>query len=304
MACKIVGFFFRYYLLIFGNSNKSIYVYLKLTKFIKKYKMKMNLLNSILIITILLFVQSLFYSCGNENNSDNNIEDSISEENFITSEENNHEKAVDSNIITSFFKGKNTLPFTVDSNYFVNINDDKNRTELKGEQVKLLTSNMVVYEKFDHIKWDLKSFFEIDSMKAAGTYEDYQNKIDVGMVLYSDAYGIEKVKLNDDTEALIWSNSYSTPDACPYGFGTYIFISVLYKGEITDCTVIGENMSGGDPPSSMSRYIYSMISENLNISYSYKEIYGYEDYNTGEPVIEETNDSFSGKIKDGKISFY
>ena len=75
--------------------------------------MKMNLLNSFLIITILLFVQSLFYSCDSGNNSENNIE-----ENTITSEENNHEKAVDSNIITSFFKGKNTLPFTVDSSYF------------------------------------------------------------------------------------------------------------------------------------------------------------------------------------------
>jgi len=257
-----------------------------------------NLIINICLICFIICTALQLFSCNTNEKDKNEESDTIKR---ITGDETSVD--IESNPILSLFKKTSELPFTIDSTYFSKLTESEDFVRLRTKEVKVLTTSFNKYEKFSNIEWNLKSFFELDSMKEAGTYEEYKNIIDIGMTMYSDAYAIEKFKLGPNTFALIWIISYSTMDACPYASGDIVFLSIFQSETITDCIQIGENMSSGDPPSSMSKTLTSSINDNLIIQFSFIEIYEEEDYETMELINEKNTDNFSAKIKEGIVIF-
>jgi hypothetical protein len=221
---------------------------------------------------------------------------------FTKDEQENKQSIESANPIVNFFTHANSLPLQIDSSYFDQISDNDLKV-LKTKQVKELTSVLNRHEAFDQMNWELKSFYELDSIKDAGTYEAYKENIDLAMTMYSDAYAYDKIQFDKETIGLIWLLSSSTMDACPFASGTIYFLSILHKGKITDCILIAESITAGDPPSGMSRYIYSKINKDMNIHFASREIIEEEDWDTGEMIIEENVNIYNAYVSKGKIKF-
>lgn len=139
-----------------------------------------------------------------------------------------------------------TLPFKAKSEIFEKFDAS---SELSPEQFNLLRSNYQSIYRYDN--WYLDECVEIYEMKQNGSFEEYQNSLDIGMLSDCTAhpYGITRTP-----EAILfyWFIDYSSYEACPYFSGRELFVSKIVDGNVVSCLQMGGDSSGGDPPVSGS----------------------------------------------------
>ena len=140
-----------------------------------------------------------------------------------------------------------SFPFKTDSAYFEDISNNYS-TPLSRQEVIFL-SNSILSTDFTYTSdYIIADFMFIDSLKAIDKYDGYVDTLDLAMTKESDAFVTEKLILDDSTTLLLWYVTYSTYEACPYGYGAYLFASVLQNDKIISCVQLGEDSGGADAP--------------------------------------------------------
>jgi len=157
-------------------------------------------------------------------------------------------QAIDPKIqsLLTHFKEVAKFPVIVDSAFIANI--DKHDS-LGANEVETLAKewfyDSLVFDSRDEVK----TFYTIDSVKAKHTFAAWADKLDVGSIEYANAYGLEKVLLNDSTSLLVWALNYISYPADPNYSGTDIYFTMLNRNTIGQTFMLGGNSLGADPPS-------------------------------------------------------
>lgn len=250
------------------------------------------------ILPIGLFLSLYLFSCGSssidasvENNSeqpDTTKVDSVIEE-VIEIEVDPNRNVID--VEKLFSKAKTTfeLPLKIDSTFLEKhaVTGEESRYNLSSEEAKHLgfsfpnDANLSSSES-----WQIRKFIQIDSFKQINKYEEYLAGLDIGQTKYAIANVFGKVKVNDITEILLWSTDYATYEACPYGYGTYIFGTIFTNFTATQTTILAQKSGGGDPPAWGDDYLESEITDSTIAIYRLEK-WGAEDYDTGEEYTEK-----------------
>ena len=188
-------------------------------------------------------------------------------------------------------------PYTVDT---VLLDSVIQFDSLNGKEVEWLYVSVEKNKLNQSVSYEVEEFLVIDSIKQTGTYATWADQRDIGQTKYSNAYLLHKIHLSDTSDIITWAITYATLEACPYASGTIIFATIFYKGIATSCTLIGEDMGAGDPPSGMTRVITGNISEEGKISLHLKEI-STDSGEEGE-TQEKTENDFIFLIKSGDVN--
>lgn len=186
------------------------------------------------------------------------------------------------------------LPFTLDSNYMESIGEENEI--LTNLEVQYLSSDLINNQITEWSSYDIKSFIDIDSMRLMGTYEEYVDNIDIGMMQESDAYLLHKISVDANSFILLWSISYSTYEACPYASGTVVFGTYFNNNMALNTAVLGEDSGGGDAPYWGSTFITSQITSDHILTNKHEESGGDMDEETGEDIVDVIDKEFEVKL--------
>lgn len=187
------------------------------------------------------------------------------------------------------------LPLTIDSTFaekYIEGYQEELNYNLAGDEANYLSHSFVEDAVTGTSKYDVINFIYMDSLWKAGEdgYQEYQDKLDLGMTRYSVANVVGTVELSDISKLLIWHTDYGTYEACPYGYGICVFATLFTKGVGINTVLVGEFSGGGDPPVWGEKELTSTITAT-SISIKSIDTWGDEDYETGEEIIETVNKS-------------
>jgi hypothetical protein len=182
------------------------------------------------------------------------------------------------------------FPYKMDSLFFVRISNGEFRA-LHSEQIDLLSTNISKSGFSDEYDFRINEFYKIDSLKITGKYNEYAETIDIGMMLYAEAYALYRFKIGE-TECFTWAVTHATQDACPYASGTDIFISFINGAKIISYH-IAEDSGGSDAPVWGSTTIYTKITADgvFNITQVEESCDG-ETNEDGYEIIDTAKKSF------------
>ncbi len=224
-------------------------------------------------ILAFLFITSFTWSCSNENESipaqqinetsDSLYVDSSLVDTLIIIEQSDLREEIDVSKLLAKSNQSFELPLIIDSTFI-------EKYALQGEEAEYnLTYPEAKYLGFEFPdgdlvsggSWRINTFIKIDSMKSVGAYEDYLESLDLGQARYCIGQVIGSLAINSQSQMLIWNLDYATYEACPYGYGTYVFGTIFTNGVGTNTCLLAEESGGGDPPSWGEGYMQTEISD-------------------------------------------
>jgi len=223
---------------------------------------------SYLMVVLVLFV----LSCNNneEISSDekgNNIDqDSLLTDNLIVDtliEIDVDPDRIEINTADLLAKATETfsLPLLIDSTFIEKyaLTGEESAYNLTYKEAKHLGFDSPEADLVSAGSWRINTFINIDSMKSVGAYEDYLESLDLGQARYCIGQVIGSLAINSQSQMLIWNLDYATYEACPYGYGTYVFGTIFTNGVSINTCLLAEESGGGDPPSWGESYMQSEI---------------------------------------------
>ncbi len=187
-----------------------------------------------------------------------------------------------------------SIPLIVDSLFIANASSDDS---LNGKEVMTLAKTWFKHDLNNGYEYELKSFHEIDSLKAKGKYADYLENLDIGMMKDVNCIPLSRYKCGDSTEFFVWAMKYGTYEACPYAAGTVIFTTHVYNGQIVGTFVLGEDMSAGDAPVGMSRLVFSELNSSCLLNLNVKE-----ESDEGDGYTETEIENYEFNFSSGKFN--
>lgn len=95
------------------------------------------------------------------------------------------------------------VPFNLDSAYMSSF-EEVDESTLTNAEVKYLSANLVENKTTNWAINSINSFIEIDSLKLIGSYEEYVDNLDVGMMKESDANCHEKINIDENNFILFY----------------------------------------------------------------------------------------------------
>jgi hypothetical protein len=197
--------------------------------------------------------------------------------------------------LVSLFKTELPLPFIVDSAFLVK---EHYGDSIGGKEMKLLASNVMKHDQLGSLEYDLPDFYNIDSIKATGTYTAWCETLDIAMTKFSKAEAVGKIKYTDETDLLVWMLQQSSYEACPWSNFRTVYITPVHKNKIGQTSVLGESYGAGDPPVSLHRYIYGTVNKDGSIVLDWRE--EHDDMDTTFSELEKRK--YDLLIKDDNIS--
>jgi len=249
------------------------------------------------IFSFLLFVSFLVLTSCSSDPSDKEAlttnKDSIVDSIAFTPEIIEPNPSLDS--LANLFSKTEVLPFSIEAK---NIEKIKLGKKLKSKEVNMLAQSVVKNDLFMDVDYAVEKFNTIDSVKAAGHYEEWQNGLDLGAVKFSEAYCISQVKTGENSSILFWMLDYSTVEACPYSYSKTIYATAIYKNKITETIVFAEQTGGGDAPISFDGALNGTITSESKIILSLRN-----ELDSDEPKIEITEGNYEIELKEGKFTF-
>jgi hypothetical protein len=188
-----------------------------------------------------------------------------------------------------------SLPFNADTAF---IAQAYKNDSLTSAQLRLLINGWGQNKLVQTSAHFLNDFYEIDSVKALGKYQEWCEKLDIGMTQDVKAYALKQLELNATTRILVWALVYHSYPACPHFAGTTVFYTVVYNGAPGQSFLLGEVMGGGDPPSSMESTITGLIGKEGHVELNKYELM---DEDMDQPTVEVAESRFVMNIGAGTV---
>lgn len=165
------------------------------------------------------------------------------------------------------YYGLKELPFAIDSSFFAadsSMNfDDGNLTV---NEVKFLSARMAYDEASSREKHYLNDFYRIAEAKAGGTYENFKEKLDIGMTENATCRSIGRLEFGDTMGLVLWEVMYKSFDACPFYTGHHVLGTLVKDGQAVYCMNLASRESGADAPMSFEMYQLASVSNNAVIT--------------------------------------
>ena len=263
------------------------------------------MINNALIFSLLIIV----LSCS-ESKKDDKIEvikqtvakkDSIKNQTIVQKDTINPIQLSVFNKIDTLF----SLPFSIDS-IFIDIVQTNNykidTSTLSTDEVIFLTTSLKDDLPNSNLDIYLKDFYKLDSLIKENKYDEYIEQIDIGMMMYCNAYITGELNLSDTTKIVLWSLSFSTYEACPFSYGTIILGTLFYKNNLTNTIQLGEATGGGDAPIYWETLVYSSI-ENQQIKTQYTSYVAEMVDENNNDYIEYKDTTYQIKITNNGFQF-
>lgn len=186
-----------------------------------------------------LFIVFLFVSCSN------NSKDTVPENQTLTDT-----LAIDTLAVQAFsFDEKEfkvlKLPFVIDT-LFIQTVDTNHR--LTYQQVRQLGINGIKGEVSD-LHYSFNQMCMIDSLKQINKYQEYVNKLDIGMMEKSIVFKVGVLDVGNNNRLFIWGTIYSSYPACPFYSGTELIGTLVTNDKQNIHISLAKIAGGGDPPS-------------------------------------------------------
>jgi len=198
--------------------------------------------------------------------------------------------------LVNLFKTQNALPFLADTTLLYNI---ENCDSLGTNEVKILAGKWFRHALAGGAEYDLSDFYRIDSIKASGNYAAWSDSLEPGNVKSSNAYAICKLDADSGNSMLVWALKTSSYEACPYFTQTMIFFTLIKSGTVTQSFMLGELLSAGDPPASMTRIVSGKMNKDLTFEMN---VYQESDEDMDSPDIAILKEHYEFAIVYGKIN--
>jgi hypothetical protein len=158
---------------------------------------------------------------------------------------------------TQFFQ-ELQLPLQIDTGFIQKV-DSLDR--IYFQQVRSMKANFLFSEFPSSAEYDINTFCMIDSLKHVRKYQDYLDKLDIGMTKSCIAYKLGYTSLKDNLKLLLWGITQGSYEACPFFGGTTIIGTFVNSNNESRHLVLGRLFSAGDPPSMGSVEITSIITK-------------------------------------------
>jgi hypothetical protein len=197
--------------------------------------------------------------------------------------------------LASLFRSTLPLPLVIDSIFLMK---QEFGDSIGTNEMKQLAANLLRPDESGGLEYELSDFYKIDSIKASGTYAAWCETLDIGMTKFSSAEALGKVKLNDNTDLLVWTLRQSSYEACPWSNLTSVYYTLVHNNTIGQTSLIGENFGAGDPPSSMHRDVYGKINADGSVVLDWRE--EHDDMDTTFSELEKR--AYHLQIQDGKVA--
>jgi len=198
--------------------------------------------------------------------------------------------------LANLFKTQNTLPFLADTTLFYHI---ESCDSLGTNEVKILAAKPFNHALAGGSGYDLADFYRIDSIKASGNYAAWSDSLEPGNVKSSNGYAICKLDADSGNSVLVWALKTSSYEACPYFTQTRIFFTLVRNGIVGQSFILGELLSAGDPPASMTRVVSGKTNKDLTFEMN---VYQESDEDMDSPEIAILRERYEFAIVNGKIN--
>ena len=243
---------------------------------------------------ILYLTSFLFFLCACTSEEKSMTQTSDHESSGAENDSLNAERVPETVVLQSFPKQLNTriadfdtlaLPFHLKHE---DLDNFESPAELNRSQFSFL------YQNFDKTGIDdytyIKDASEMYDLKNKGEYEAYVAHLDLAQLRDATAHPFGQINL-DTAVVLLWTVNYSSFEACPFYAGTDLYASVVQNDSVQTTVFLGNESSGGDPPSFGETLLQLKISEQL----STKRTSTYKTYED-EELLESSESTVSSFI--------
>jgi len=193
--------------------------------------------------------------------------------------------------IQSQFKVFDKFPYVMDSLFFQKL-ENSNPNPFPGEIIAALSQNHQSASMFGGPEYDIKICIQIDSIKQFSDYDAWVSTSDIGMVVESDAYPLHQITFDNNITGYTWFIRYSTTDACPFGQGTIVFLTLVSDNNVLACTQIADQSGGADAPYWSDNTVYGKLTKQLQISGTKTMRSGGDMDENGNDIVEQSANEF------------
>lgn len=187
------------------------------------------------------------------------------------------------------------LPFTVDTTFLFKIEEGDSLGEF---EVRLLAKNIYKHLLTTSTESNLGIFYKIDSIKAAGKYQQYCDSLQIGETKICTAHALKEFHLDANTLILVWGIYTSSYEACPSSSSNEVFFTIVYKGDVGETFTLGEYAVFADPPVASQSTMTSVLSKDGTLNLSMQEV---TDQDMDSAKVEVTKSEYIFNIIDGRI---
>lgn len=162
-----------------------------------------------------------------------------------------------------------TLPFTIDSLFFLDTSGNKKLRVIPIEEVEFLTKTLHKEEASDANRYYINDYLKIKNAKLDHHYEAFKKKLDIGMIQDAECYYLGKIEYQDSVALILWELTYSSYEACPVFEGKHVMASLIYNGEVVHSLEIAAHETSIDPPIDAENFYTCSIKQNGQINRQY-----------------------------------
>jgi hypothetical protein len=195
--------------------------------------------------------------------------------------------------VGSFKEG--AFPFTVDTTFLFKIEEGDSLGE---SEVRLLAKNIFKNPLTASTESNLGIFYKIDSIKAAGKYQEYCDSLQIGETKICTAHALKELHLDANTLILVWRIYTSSYEACPSSLINDVYFTIIYKGDVVETFTLGEYAVFADPPVASQTITSSVLLKDGTLNLSVQEI---NDQDMDSAKVEVTKSEYSFNIIEGRI---
>lgn len=173
-----------------------------------------------------------------------------------------------SNQIDDFLTEK--FDFIINSDFFDDSIKNNSKTTLDVEIIKLFSSKLSKDSFTETNTYYLNDYYKIEEAKKEKKYEEYIQKLDIGMMRDANCYALSRLEFGDSIGLLIWKIDYSSYEACPYYAGTHVMGTLIVDGKIKETLQLANKETAADAPMS------SLSNQSVKITATGKILCNYE----------------------------
>lgn len=143
--------------------------------------------------------------------------------------------------------------------------------------VKLLSGALSRDEYSELNGFYLKEYYAIEEAKKNKKYDEFLEKLDIGMTKNAHCYALGRMEFGDTISALLWRLDFISYEACPYFQGSHYMLTTIANGKILQCLQIAADESAADAPVLSTTLQQAKLSPEGILVYSYESRVEEED---------------------------